>query len=147
MNFPSRLLWLFLPLVVLVQAGCAPSPPAPTLRVQGVGEGTELGAAVVQKGAERGAVEWALLADLAGEDALAKALSERFHFERLHSDADLERLLAKEFVGVRGKDEARALWKRHHAASFSGLEADNRTIVFFDAAGKAVVAWPRVEDL
>lgn len=144
-DLPCRPL-LFLPLLLL-PGGCAPAPSGPVLGFHGVGEGTELGATTVQKGADRGAVEWALLADLAGEDRLVEELSKHFHFERLHSDADLERILAKEFSGVRGKGKARALWKRYRFATFSGQEADNDTIVFFDSAGKAVTAWPGVEDL
>ena len=87
------------------------------------------------------------VSDLAGEEALLKILSERFHFQRLHSDADLERILAKEFPGTRGKERARLLWQRHPSATYSPLEADNRTIVFFNSAGKAVEAWPTVADL
>ncbi len=133
--------------LLLLPLSCAPAPSGPVLGFDTVGEGTELGATTVQKGADRGAVEWALLADLAGEDRLVEELSKRFHFERLHSDADLERILAKDFSGVRGKDKARALWKRYRSATSSGLEADNYTIVFFDSSGKTVTAWPELKDL
>ena len=147
----TRLLRSMLVLVLGGMVSCAGPRGAemagPVLDFHGAGEGTELGVVSVRKGAERGAVEWHLVADLEGEERVTQLLEKEFGMRRIRGDEDLEGNLRSKFPGVRGKDAARGLWRRYRAATYSGLECENATIVFFDARGGAVEAWPVLEDV
>lgn len=151
LSMNTKSLWLGLPLVLGVLGSCAgprgSEVAAPVLDFHGAGEGTELGVVSVRKGVERGAVEWHLVADLAGEERVTELLEEEFGMRRIRGDEDLEGVLRTKFRGVSGKDAARALWRRYEAATYSGLECGNATIVYFDARGRAVEAWPVLENV
>ena len=94
----------------------------------------------VKLGADRGDVEGGLVRDQVGRDRLAQLYEKHFTFRRIRSAKAFEQVLNKYFGG--GDEMARKMWANYPNATFSALECDNYTIIFFDSADKAVMAYP-----
>ena len=103
--------------------------------------GSEYTVVRVTKGAGRAEVEAGLIQDQVGSDTLAEVYEKNFSFVRINSKEDLEEILVKYFGG--GNAYVRKLWSQYPNATYSGLEADNYVIVFFDTKDKAIIAWPQ----
>lgn len=97
---------------------------------------------VVRTGANRDAVELALLQNLYGAESVTNRDLTRKHdeFIRIKTSEELESILVNRFNG--GDGYVRKLWNSYPNATYSGQEADNYTIVFFDQLDKAVTAYP-----
>ena len=147
----TKPLWFTFLLLPFMMGSCSTIPhaeqPSSILTFHGAGGTTELGVVSVNKGVDRGSVEWHLVADKVGEESVTNQMEKQFGMKRIHSDQDLETILRTNFEGISGKDSARALWNRYRSGTFSGLECGNSTIIFFDSNGQAVEAWPLLENV
>ena len=109
-----------------------------------LGAGSEYAEVRVNKGASRELIEVGLARDQVGDDRLTSIFEENLDFKRINSDEDFEAIIAS---GLIGDDESlRELWRKYPNATYSALECDNSTIVFFDEEDKAITSWPNTVD-
>lgn len=146
----SKRIWLITCAHLVLVGACSTNPQrnrvSPILKFEGIGV-TELGVVSVMPSIDRGSVEWHLVADKLGDEQVTKLLEQHCGMKRIRNDEEFDVILETKFIGITGKDRARNLWKRYKSATYSGLEDNNATIIFFDSEGLSVVAWPALNDL